>query len=151
MYGDTTVIRRLAVDLRDQAVDIRGEADGLVARTDAVGWLGVAGDALRRRAEQRALVLRRSAALHDEAADALERHAREVERRQRLIEEIERRVRHLVDAARGRLADVAQGWADGVANGLRHLMPDAADEWLDRFDPPPSGSRRWLEVEVPGL
>ena len=39
MYGDTTVIRRLAVELRGRADEIRGEADRLVARTDApAGW-----------------------------------------------------------------------------------------------------------------
>ncbi len=139
MYGDTTVIRRLAADLREQAADIRAEADRLVARTDAAGWLGRAGDALCERARQRALALRRSAALHDDAAEALERHAREVERLQQLIEEIERRVRRLVDAARDRLG------------GLAGSVATWADDWLDRFDPPASGSRRWLDVEVPGL
>lgn len=132
MYGDATVIRRLAAGLAEQADAIRTEADRLVARTDAAGWLGEAGDALRDRVRQRALALRRSAALHDDAADALRRHAREVERLQRLIEEVERRVHRLVDAARDKLDD----W---VAR------------WLDGFEPPPRGSRRWLEVEVPGL
>ena len=132
MYGDATVIRRLAAGLAEQADAIRAEADRLVARTDAAGWLGEAGDALRDRVRQRAQALRRSAALHDDAADALRRHAREVERLQRLIEEVERRVHRLVDAARDKLDD----W---VAR------------WLDGFEPPPRGSRRWLEVEVPGL
>ncbi len=147
MYGDTTVIRRLAAGLRDQAAEIRLEADRLVARTEAVGWLGRAGDALRERAHGRALALRRSAALHDDAADALDRHAREVERRKRLIEEIEHRVHRLVDAARGRLRDLAHA----VERGLDVLGPDPHDEWLARFEPPPRGSRLWLEVEVPGL
>jgi hypothetical protein len=132
MYGDSTAIRRLAGGLREQAGEIRTEADRLVARTDAAGWLGEAGDALRGRVRERAFALRRSAALHDDAAEALERHAREVERLQRLIEEIERRVHRLVEAARDRLDD----WASG---------------WLRGFEPPPSGSHRWLEVEVPGL
>ncbi len=119
MYGDPTAIRRLAAALREQAGEIRGEADRLVARTDAAGWLGRGGDALRDRARDRALDLRRAATLHDDAAEALERHAHEVDRLQRLIEEIEGRARRLV----------------GVA--------------LDAFDPPPRGSVRWLEVEVP--
>jgi hypothetical protein len=137
MYGDPTRIRRLAGGLHQQAAEIRAEADRLVARTDAAGWLGVAGDALRGRVRERALAMRRSAALHDDAADALERHAQEVERLQRLIEEIERRVLRLVEAARDKLVDRLGQWADGTA------------DWLDRFDPPPRGSRRWLEVEVP--
>ena len=37
MYGDATAIRRLAGGLRDQAAEIRAEADRLVARTDAAG------------------------------------------------------------------------------------------------------------------
>ncbi len=132
MYGDTTAIRRLATGLRDQAAEIRSEADRLVARTDAAGWLGRGGHALRERMRDRAGALRRAASLHDDAAEALERHAHEVERLQRLIEEVERRVHRLVDAARDRLDE----WTSG---------------WLDAFDPPPRGSRRWLEVEVPGL
>jgi hypothetical protein len=128
MYGDTTVIRRLAVELRERAEEIRGEADRLVARTDAAGWLGQAGHALHQRVRQRALALRRSAARHEDAADALDHHAREVERLQHLIEEIERRVRRLVD--------VADSWAT---------------KWLHRFEPPVSGSLGWLHVEVPGL
>ena len=58
---------------------------------------------------------------------------------QRLIDEIERRVRRLVDAARDRLGDLA---------GTVAIW---ADDWVDRFDPPAPGSRRWLDVEVPGL
>ncbi len=127
MYGDTTVIRRLAVELRERAQEIRGEADRLVSRTDRAGWLGQAGDALRERVRERALALRRSATRHDDAADALDRHAREVERLQHLIEEIERRVRRLVDAA--------DSWAE---------------KWLHRFEPPLTGSLAWLHVEVPG-
>ena len=127
MYGDTTVIRRLGVELRDRADEIRAEADRLVARTDGAGWLGQAGDALRERVRERALALRRSAGRHEDAADALDRHAREVERLQHLIEEIERRVRRLVDAA--------DGWAE---------------KWLRRFEPPLSGTLGWLHVEVPG-
>lgn len=128
MYGDTRVIRRLAGELRDRAEDIRREADRLVARTDAVGWLGQAGEALRERVRERALALRRSAGRHEDAAAALERHAREVERLQQLIEEIERRVHRLIDAAWG-----------------------SASAWLHRFEPPLSGSLGWLHVEVPGL
>src|SRR5688572_20784410 len=99
MYGDTTAIRRLAAGLRDQAGEIRAEADRLVARTDSAGWLGRGGDALRDRVRERAWALCRAATLHDDAAEALERHAHEVERLQRLIEEVERRVHRLVDAA----------------------------------------------------
>jgi hypothetical protein len=128
MYGDTTAIRRRAAELRARADEIRAEADHLVARTDAIGWLGQAGDALRERVRDRALALRRSAGRHEDAADALDRHAREVDRLKHLIEEVERRVRRLVDAA--------DAWAE---------------KWLLHFDPPAPGHLGWLHVEVPGL
>ena len=130
MYGDPTAIRRLAAGLREQACEIRGEADRLVTRTDAAGWLGHGGDALRDRARERALDLRRAATLHDDAADALDRHAHEVDRLQRVIEEVEGSARRLLHAARDRLDD----WVSG---------------WVDTFEPPPSGSLQWLAVEVP--
>jgi hypothetical protein len=128
MYGDTTVIRRRAAELRERADEIRAEADRLVARTDAAGWLGQAGTALRERVRERSLVLRRSAARHDDAADALDRHAREVDRVKHLIEEAERRV--------ARLLDSAEGW---VSKLVRHV------------DLPAPGSLGWLHVDVPGL
>ena len=124
MDGDTAVIRRRAGELRERAGEIRTEADRLVARTDAAGWLGQAGDALHHRVRERAVALRRSAARHEDAADALERHAREVDRVQALIESLERRAH--------RLLATAEGW-------LRHL------------DLPAPGSIGWLHVEVPGL
>lgn len=147
MYGDTTVIRRLARELRDRATDIRAEADHLVARADGVPWSGLAADALRRRTHQRAAALRRSAGLHDDAADALDRHAAEVDRLKDLIAAIERRAHALVDAARDRLADLGNSLVDGV----EHVLPDAGDELLDRFVPPAPGSREWLGVDLPGL
>lgn len=147
MYGDTTAIRRLARELRDRATDIRAEADHLVARADGVPWSGLAADALRRRTHQRAAALRRSAGLHDDAADALDRHAAEVDRLKDLIAAIERRAHSLVDAARDRLADLGNSLVDGV----EHVLPDAGDELLDRFVPPAPGSREWLGVDLPGL
>ena len=147
MYGDTTVIRRLARELRDRAVDIRTEADHLVARADSVPWSGLAADALRRRTQDRAGALRRSAGLHDDAADALDRHAAEVDRLKELIAAIEHRAHALVDGARDRLADLGHDLVDG----LGHVLPDAGDELLDRFVPPAPGSRDWLGVDLPGL
>jgi hypothetical protein len=145
MYGDPTAIRRLAGGLRERATDIRAEADRLVARTDAAGWLGRAGDALRRRVRDRAGHLRRSAVLHDDAADRLDKHAREVERRQRLIEEVERRVRRLDDAALDRPDDWPDDWLD---DELDDSLGDWS-AWLDRFEPPPPGSPAWLDVDLP--
>lgn len=147
MYGDTSVIRALARRLREQATDIRAEADSLVAQADAVHWSGLAADAMRHRTRERAAALRRTAGLHEDAADALDHHAHEVDRLKELIAAIERRVHGLVEAARDRLADLGRG----IVDGLRHVLPDAGDELLERFVPPPPGHKAWLDVDVPGL
>ena len=96
-------------------------------------WHGLAADAMRRHALDRAAALAHTAVLHDDAADALDRHAREVDRVKDLIAAIEHRVR-------------------GLLTGLRdRLVPDALDGLLHRFVPPPPGSREWLSVDLPGL
>lgn len=146
MYGDTEIIRGLARTLREQAHDVRREADRLLREAESVPWQGVAADAMRHHARSRNRALRRNARLHDAAADALERHADEVERVKALIAAIEDAVRHLVAAARERLA----GIAGAVSAGLG-LSPDPVDQLLDRFVPPPRGHRDWLTVELPGL
>jgi hypothetical protein len=133
MYGDTTTIRALARDLRDRADDIRAAADRLSARADRIAWHGLTADAMRRHAHSRCAALRRTAALHDDAADALDRHAREVDRLKDLIAAIERTVRGLVDAARDK------------------LVPDALDGLFHRFSPPLPGSRDWLGIDLPGI
>jgi len=147
MYGDTSVIRGLARTMRDQAADIRHEADRLVAQAESVHWSGLAADALRRRSRDRAADLRRTAGRHEDAADALEHHADEVDRLKDLIAAVERRVQGLVTSAHDRLADLGHG----ILDGIRHVVPDPVDQLLDRFVPPPSGSKDWLDVELPGL
>jgi hypothetical protein len=138
MYGDTTTIRALARGLREQGQDILAEADALVGRAEAVPWAGLAADAMRRLAREHAGGLRTCAGLHDEAAEALERHAREVDHLKDLIAAVERRVARMVD-------DVG-----GVLHGLvSHVAPDAVDHWLAGFEPPPRGSKDWLDVHVP--
>lgn len=146
MYGDTSVIRGLARALRDQATDIRGEADRLVGQADNTPWTGLAADAMRRRTRERAAALRRSAGLHEDAAQALEHHAAEVDRLKELIAAIERRVRGLVEGAKDRLAGVAGAIMDGIGK----VLPDPVDELLARFVPPPGGHKDWLDIDVPG-
>jgi len=136
MYGDTTIIRGLASALRERAEDIRGLADALRERADAVPWHGLAADAMRTHAHDRAGDLRHTATLHEDAADALTRHAGEVDRLKDLIATIERRFRALIDSARSRISS---------------LIPDPVDDLLSRFEPPPPGSRDWLTVDLPGL
>ena len=122
MYGDTTAIRALARDLRTRADEIRDEADRLRRLAERVPWEGRAADAMRGHAHDRTTALRRTARLHDDAADALDRHAREVDRLHALIAAVERRVRGLLD---------------GVVHRVAH------------FHPPPPGSRDWLTLDLP--
>jgi hypothetical protein len=139
VYGDTEVIRGLARGLRRQGDDIRWEADLLLAAAEAVPWQGVAADAMRCLARHRVGELRRTAALHDDAASALDDHADAVERVKRLIAAIEHRVLSMVAAARDRIA--------GLVGGL----VDPLDDLLDRFVPPPSGHKDWLSIDLPGI
>lgn len=146
MYGDTEAIRWLARPMREQAEEIRREADRLLRDAETVPWQGLAADAMRTQARSRTQALRHTARLHEDAADALERHAAEVERVKALIAEIEDAVRALVASARERLAGIA-----GTVSAGLGLSPDPVDELLDRFVPPPPGHRDWLTVDLPGL
>jgi hypothetical protein len=145
MYGDTTVIRTLARRLRDQGADIRAEADSLVGHADAVHWTGLAADAMRTLARDHAGDLRVCASRHDDAADALDRHAREVDHLVELIATIEHRVLGVLDGARHALG--------GITHALSHVVPDgidhSLDHWAPHFVPPPHGSKEWLDVHVP--
>lgn len=126
MYGDPDVLRSRVDDLREQAVDVRALADHLVSQTDGLGWSGRAADAMRLRVAERAGHLRAAAGQHDTAADTLENHVQELEMLGESIAAIERRVRDLV-------ADAGD------------------DDPIRAFDPPPTGHRDWLDIEVPGL
>lgn len=141
MYGDTTVIRGLARRLRDQGADIRAEADSLVGHVDAVAWTGLAADALRGLATAHAADLRSCAGLHADAADALERHAREVDRLVELIAGIEHRVLGLLHSVGHSLG--------GLTHAVAHVVPDPLEHWAQQFVAPPHGSREWLDVLVP--
>lgn len=123
MYGDTDVMRRRVAELREQGVDIRSTADQLVAQTQGVPWTGRAADALRERVRERASRLREVAFAHDTAADSLERHLLEVDGTKDAIADVERKAAALV----------------------------ADDRVSAEFEPPPSGHKDWLAVEIPGL
>lgn len=119
MYGDSEVIRAHVGRLREQAGDIRAEADRLVSRNESMLWPGRAAEALRARIRDRAVSLRATAERHDEAADLLERHLVEIERRKEAIAAAERR-------------------ADSLAQEGR----------LPATTLPSPGRREWLEVEL---
>lgn len=139
MYGDTSVIRAQARLMRERAGDIRAEADELAGRAAAVPWAGLAADAMRRTAGDHASRLRAGAAAHESAADALDRHAREVDHLKCLIAEIEHRALHALDSATG-----------GLAGLVGHVLPDGLAHWARHFEPPLHGSMAWLDVHVPG-
>lgn len=145
MYGDTTVIRHLAAGLSDQADEIRQQADQLIATADATPWRGHTAEAMRASVRRHAGELRGTADLHDAAAAALLRHARQVDQTLAIIAGIERAAQLLVAAARDRLSELATGVADAVGLG------DAADHVLARFVPPPPAHLAWLRVDLPGL
>lgn len=147
MYGDTTVIRRRADELREQGVDIRVMADRLVSGADALDWNGRAADALRMRMRDRAALLRDAATLHENAGESLTKHGKEVAGLKDAVADIERRAGSLVDDARAREAEIATH--DDPAGVVRQLSPE--DQQLVAFDPPPSGHKDWLTVSLPGL
>jgi hypothetical protein len=138
MYGDTAGIRAQARRMRERAGDIRAEADALLAAAQEVPWTGLAADAMRGLAREHAGGLRSCAGAHEDAADALERHAREVDRVKDLIAAVEHRVLGMFEDA-----------VSGVAGLVGHVVPDAVDGWVHDFDPPPHGSLAWLDVPLP--
>ncbi|MBC9734260.1 hypothetical protein [Nocardioides marmotae] len=149
MYGDTDVMRRRVDQLREQATDLRTLADQLVARTEGTGWSGRAAESLGERVRERAARLRQAAGGHDQAAEALARHASEVDRAKDAIAQVERKAGSLVADARARVARVDAQAADDPTGITR--TPDPTDQQLAAFDPPPPGHRDWLGVHLPGL
>jgi uncharacterized protein YukE len=107
MFGDTTTIRALARRLRERADEIRDLSAGLTAAAREVAWQGVAADAMRTHVETRVAALHRTARLHEDAADALDQHAREVDL-----------VKDLLDEAK----DAVQDAAKGTIGRLRELL-----------------------------
>lgn len=122
MYGDPDAIRALASRLQAQADEVRDEADRLVSLLSRTRWTGLAADAARTRGRRRAGDLAACAAQHDGAAEALERHAREVEERRALIARAER---------------------------VAGVLLDTGVELVGSLPPP--GHRDWLDVALPGL
>jgi hypothetical protein len=80
MLADTDSIRALAGSFRERAAELRDEAARLDTSATDVAWDGLSADAVRERAHERTAALRRTADLHEDAAEALDRHAAEVDR-----------------------------------------------------------------------
>ncbi len=149
MYGDTSVMRKRAGELRDQGSDIAMSADHLVAHSDAIAWSGRAADAMRARVRERATHLREAAALHETAADSLTRHLGEIDRLKESIAGVEQRVDSLVADARTRVSR-HESQATDPAGEVR-VSTSEADETLAAFVAPKPGHKDWLTVNLPGL
>lgn len=132
MYGDTQAIRRLAQEFREQAVGVRTLSTELLWTTHEAAWSGLGAEAMRSSAVDRCARMRRTAVLHDDAAQALEHHADEVDRLKAEIARLERLFRAV------------------VADAADRLVPDSFDELMDRLVAPPSGDRSWLDFDFPG-
>ena len=147
MYGDTTVMRKRADQLREQGIDIAQTADQLVAQADGIDWTGRAAATMRARIHDRARHLREAASSHESAADSMGRHVAEVDRLKDAISAAEHRASSLVQDAHTR---VAQLEAHQDPDGERRT-PTEADRTLLAFVPPPPGHKDWLAVDLPGL
>jgi hypothetical protein len=132
-YGDTEAVRALARAMRVQADEIRAESAALLAAAEAVSWTGLAADTLHHLGREHAAVLEASARAHDHAADALERHAREVDHTKAMIAAVERRVHGVLDSL----------------GGLSGSLRGRAGHWLSEVRLPPPGHVGWLEVRLP--
>jgi hypothetical protein len=148
MYGDTDVIRKQVVRLREQGGDIRSMADQLVSQVEGIAWSGRAADTMRERMRERAGRLREVAARHESAADSLDKHVDEVELAKETIAAVERKAEGLVSDARARIAAVERA---ASLDGDVHRTPDPVDEQLAGFVAPERGHRDWLGVDLPGL
>lgn len=146
VYGDTDVIRRLAGQMREQGEELRLECRTLLASVEGVQWNGKAAEAMRAHMKDTAASLAKTAREHDEAADALVAHAAEVDRLKALIAEIEHRAMGLIAGAESRLRSLASQAVD-----LVKAAPSGVDAMLASFVPPPSGTKAWLDVDLPGL
>ncbi|MDR7255697.1 chromosome segregation ATPase [Nocardioides sp. BE266] len=139
MYGDTAAGRKRVAQLREQSGDIRALAARLVSQAEAVPWHGKAADAMRERIKERAAHLRAAAAQHETAAESLAKHLGEVDTLKEAIDVRSHKATSLVEDARTRASEAADGQAD------------AGDAPLLAFDPPPAGHKDWLTVDLPGL
>ncbi len=90
--------------------------------------------------------LTKTAQDHEDAADALLAHAAEVDRLKELIAAIEHKAMSLVAGAENRLRSLADQAVDDV-----RAVPSGVDAVLAAFNPPPSGNKAWLNVDLPGL
>ncbi len=88
MDADTGAVRQLAEELTERAEEIRAHAARLARRIAEVPWEGLAADAMRLQARLRLAGLSYTADLHDDAAEALTRHAAAVDTTLGLVDDL---------------------------------------------------------------
>lgn len=145
MYGDTTVIRRLADRMDERAEDIRSQVRSLRGNAEAATWVSVAGSAMKERVAERSADLNDVALAYEEAATKLREHAREVDELKALISRIQDKVTSMISAAVDRIKDAASA----IAGGIKDLVTgddDNGDEQMANYQAPPPGDRAWLDV-----
>jgi hypothetical protein len=142
MYGDTTRIRARATTLRADATELRARARTLRAEGDALSWKSPAADTLRSRLTSTADDLGPRAHLLDEAADALERHARQVDEHKAAIDGAMKWLTERRDEAVGFLR-TAEAGVETVAHEAVSRSRDIASALAA---PPAVGSRQWLDL-----
>lgn len=127
MYGDPDAIRALARTLTEQGEEVRAQGRRLVGAIAATRWSGRAADAAHALARERLDGLAVCAVRHDDAADALHRHAAEVEHRLAVLARVE---------------DVLGGLVAGGVERVRELVPDLL---------PDRGSPAWPDLDPGAL
>jgi uncharacterized protein YukE len=115
---DTGAVRHLAAELTERAVTIRDLATDLHRRVDGVPWQGAAADAMRSHADGRLAALLHSADLHDDAGEALVKHADAVDSALALLASL---VEEVVDTA-GDVAATAGSVAGQVVDHTIGLL-----------------------------
>lgn len=124
MYGDPDAIRALARTLTDQGEAVRAEGRRLLALLGATRWSGLAAEAAHTTAHRRVDDLAACAVRHDDAADALVRHAAEVEHRLAVLARAEDALVGLVTDGLGRAGEL-----------LPELLPDRGVRAWPDLDP----------------
>lgn len=146
MYGDTTVIRRLADRLDERAGDLRAKANALGAAAESARWVSIAGDRMKERVASRRADLDDTAADYEDAAAKLRHHADKVDDLKHLIATIEHKVLGLISGAVDRIKDAASAVVHGLKDLVTGGSDDSADQRLAHYSPPPPGDKAWLDV-----
>jgi uncharacterized protein YukE len=131
MYGDMSRLRTRASELRHNADEMRARAKSLLAQAESMSWSSSAGDALRARIRRIALDLGSQAQSFDDAATALDAHARSV------------------DDVKAAIAD-AQRWVSDAWNRAAHIAHNAVEVVKDVVHSAVTGFMRVLGAVASG-